>query len=114
MSLSVLGNPKHEPNVGCHRSDHCKQTPLGSAGVNSRCARPEEPQITKLPCIDRSSVRCGHTSGRHFGKHAQRLFLSSRCSKSLAFSARKRRISRCSSSTLALGEVGFALCLCPI
>src|SRR5947199_3673471 len=84
MSLAVLGNPKHEPNVGCHRSDHCKQTPLGSAGVNSRCARPEEPQITKLPCIDRSSVRCGHTSGRHFGKHAQRLFLSSRCSKSLA------------------------------
>lgn len=42
---------------------------------NSCCAKPGALRITKLRYIvGRSSVRSGHTSGRHFGEDAQRIF----------------------------------------
>ena len=39
--------------------------------VIAALARPGGPRTTKPLCIGRSSVRSGHTSGRHFGEDAQ-------------------------------------------
>jgi hypothetical protein len=86
-------SPTRAPAADCRRFDDCGQTPLGcvrasghfppdagrvgggaSSNHNSHYAKPGAPRKATLLCVGRSSVRCGHTSRRHFGEDAQRFF----------------------------------------
>ena len=80
---------------------------VGDAALSScsdRCARPEEPRITRRLCIGRSSARFGHISGGASERMPSDFFSTSRCSKSLAFSA-QASVSASSSSKLRLACV---------
>ena len=130
MRLRRPGSPAPEPVAGCHRSGDCGQTLLGCVGASACSPTDAVRQASSLFPIVIATTRdqqrltqpgdfvlAAHLfdSGIPLGGTSERMpsdfFKTSRCSKSLAFSARNRRISASSASTLRFDLDSFVECL---